>query len=168
MALTFEPITLSLFTILFACLISLYFYFTRNFNFWKKLGIPYVKPLPFVGNVKDVVLQKVNIGNSLKTFYDDHSDKPYMGIFVFDQPILVIRDLDLVKNILVKDAHNFIDRTISGSVDWKDDVRDKGTALAPRQIELDSGIYVFENEDNVSPGGNMREGTGEMPGEGHG
>jgi cytochrome P450 len=91
----------------------LYFYFTRNFKFWKKLGIPYVKPLPFVGSLKDMVLLKVNIGKSLKTFYDDHSDKPYVGIFVFDQPILVIRDLDLVKNILVKDAHNFIDRTIS-------------------------------------------------------
>jgi cytochrome P450 len=63
--------------------------------------------------VKDVMLLKVNIGKSLQTFYDDHSDKPYVGIFVFDQPILLVRDLDLVKNILVKHAHNFIDRTIS-------------------------------------------------------
>jgi hypothetical protein len=112
MALIFEPLTLSLITILLACFISLYLYFTRNFNFWKKLGIPYLKPLPFVGNLKEVVLQRVNIGNNLKKIYDNHSDKPYVGIFVFDHPCLMIRDLDLVKNILVKDAHNFIDRSV--------------------------------------------------------
>jgi hypothetical protein len=32
---------------------SLYFYFIRNFNFWKNLGIPYVKPLRFFGSLKD-------------------------------------------------------------------------------------------------------------------
>jgi cytochrome P450 family 6 len=115
MEITFVPLTLivSVTAVFFACFISLYFYFTRNFNYWKKLGVPYIKPLPFVGNVKDVVFLKVNIGMSLKTFYDDHSDKPYVGIFVFDQPGLLIRDLDLVKNVLVRDAQNFTDRTIS-------------------------------------------------------
>jgi hypothetical protein len=113
MQLTFEVLTLSIISLLCGFFISLYFYFTRNFNFWKKLGIPYAKPVPFVGNVKDVMLLKVNIGKSLKTLYDDHSDKPYVGIFVFDQPILLVRDLDLVKNILIKDAQNFIDRIIS-------------------------------------------------------
>jgi cytochrome P450 family 6 len=112
---TFLPLTLivSVTAVFFACFIFLYFYFTRNFNFWIKLGIPYVKPLPFVGNVKDVVFLKANIGMSLKTFYDDHSDKPYVGIFVFDQPSLVILDQELMKNILVKDAHIFINRTVS-------------------------------------------------------
>jgi cytochrome P450 len=45
--------------------------------------------------------------------YNEHSDKPYVGIFSFDKPSLLIRDLELVKNILVKDFQNFMDRIFS-------------------------------------------------------
>jgi len=91
----------------------LYFHFTRNFNFWHKLGVPYVKPTPFVGNLKDCVLLKTTIGEQLQRIYNEHSDKPYVGIFSFDKPSLLIRDQELVKNVLVKDFHNFMDRTFS-------------------------------------------------------
>ena len=92
--------------------IAMYIFFVRNFNFWQKLGIPYVKPTPFVGSLKECAFQKVNIGEQLQNIYEEHSDKPYVGIFTFDKPILLIRDLELVKNILVKDFQNFIDRVI--------------------------------------------------------
>jgi cytochrome P450 family 6 len=108
-----ESLTLYSFSVIAALFIGLYFYFTRNFNFWQKLGIPYVKPTPFVGNLMDCVLLKTTIGEQLQKFYDEHSDKPYVGIFSFDKPSLFIRDLELVKNILVKDFHNFMDRTVS-------------------------------------------------------
>jgi cytochrome P450 len=36
-----------------------------------------------------------------------------VGIFSFDKPSLLIRDLELVKNILVKDFQKFMDRTFS-------------------------------------------------------
>jgi hypothetical protein len=36
-----------------------------------------------------------------------------VGIFSFDKPSLLIRDLELVKNILVKDFQKFTDRTLS-------------------------------------------------------
>jgi hypothetical protein len=45
--------------------------------------------------------------------YNEHNDKPYVGIFSFDKPSLLIRDVELVKNILVKDFQNFMDRTFS-------------------------------------------------------
>jgi cytochrome P450 len=36
-----------------------------------------------------------------------------VGIFSFDKPSLLIRDVELVKNILVKDFQTFMDRTFS-------------------------------------------------------
>jgi cytochrome P450 family 6 len=96
----------------FVC-VGLYFYFTRNFNFWKKLGVPYVKPLPLLGNLKECVSLKFTIGEHLKNLYDEHSGKPYVGIFSFDQPSLLVRDPELVKNILVKDSKVFADRIMS-------------------------------------------------------
>jgi len=111
--LTFGSLILVLVVSLSAIFIALYLYFTRNFNFWQKLGIPYVKPTPFVGNLKECAFQKAHIGKYLQQIYEQQNDKPYVGIFSFDKPILLIRDLELVKNILVKDFHNFMDRVFS-------------------------------------------------------
>ena len=105
----FESLTFYLFSIITATFLGLYFHFTRNFTFWQKLGIPYVKPTPFVGNLKDCVLMKTTIGEQLQRIYNEHSDKPYVGIFSFDKPSLLIRDPELLKNILVKDFQTFID-----------------------------------------------------------
>ena len=113
MLLILQSLTFYLISVIAAIFIGLYFHFTRNFNFWQKLGIPYVKPTPFVGNLKDCVLMKTTIGEQLQRIYNEHSDKPYVGIFSFDKPSLLIRDLELVKNILVKDFQFFMDRTLS-------------------------------------------------------
>jgi len=113
MLLFLQSLTFYLISFIAAIFCGLYFHFTRNFNFWHKLGIPYVKPTPFVGNLKDCVLLKTTIGEQLQKIYNEQSDKPYVGIFSFDKPSLLIRDLELVKNILVKDFQNFVDRTFS-------------------------------------------------------
>jgi len=110
MFLFLQSLTFYFIFVIAAIFIGLYFYFTRNFNFWKKLGITYVKSAPFVGNLTDCALLKTTIGEQLQKIYDEHSDKPYVGIFFFDKPCLFIRDMKLVKNILVKDIHNFTDR----------------------------------------------------------
>ncbi|KAJ4432905.1 hypothetical protein ANN_15162 [Periplaneta americana] len=110
MAVIFDSLALNVITFLSSVTLILYLYFTRKYKLWKNRGIPYINPLPFVGNIKDVVLQKCGAGLYLKTIYDEHKDKPYVGIFAFDQPALVIHDLELIKSVLVKDAHVFIDR----------------------------------------------------------
>ncbi|KAJ4432909.1 hypothetical protein ANN_15166, partial [Periplaneta americana] len=108
MAFIFNSLVLDVLAFLCALFLVFYVYLTHTFNFWKNLGIPYIKPLPFVGNFKDVVLQKYGIGHYLKTVYDEHKDKSYIGIFAFHQPALVINDLDIIKSVLVKDAQVFI------------------------------------------------------------
>ncbi|KDR15239.1 Cytochrome P450 6j1 [Zootermopsis nevadensis] len=56
---------------------------------------------------------KENIGKTLERIYSEQSDKPFVGIFAFVQPILVIHDLDLVKKVLVKSEQYFVDRSIA-------------------------------------------------------
>jgi len=97
--LTFGNLILVLVVPLSVIFIASSLYFTRNFKFWQKLDIPYVKPTPFVGNLKDCAFQKLSIDKHLQQIYEQHSDKPYVGIFSFDKPILLVRDLQLVKNI---------------------------------------------------------------------
>lgn len=78
-----------------------------------KKGIPFVQPRPFVGSLKDVVLQKVGIGRYFTELYHEHKNKPYLGLLAFDRPVLVVFDLDLIKKILVKDSQVFINRSLT-------------------------------------------------------
>jgi cytochrome P450 family 6 len=112
MALLLEWSTLILTIFSFVC-VGFYFYLTRNFNFWKKLGVPYVKPLLLLGNLKECDFLKVTIAEYLKRLYDEYGDKRYVGIFSFDKPSLLVRDPELVKNILVKDSKFFADHIMS-------------------------------------------------------
>jgi cytochrome P450 family 6 len=113
MALLFEFFLLDVTFVLALLLVGLYVYFTRNFNFWMKNGIPYLKPLPFVGTLKDVVLQKVGVSRYITELYHEHKSKAYLGIFAFDSPALVVFDINLIKKIFVKDSHVFINRIVT-------------------------------------------------------
>ncbi|KAJ9594229.1 hypothetical protein L9F63_014389, partial [Diploptera punctata] len=106
-------LTLWLLGILATLVLGIYFYATRYFKFWKRLGVPYVTPYPLVGSLKDVAFQKSNIGEFLKDVYKEHKGFRYVGFYSFDQPAIVVRDLDLIKNVLVKDSHNFADHLLA-------------------------------------------------------
>lgn len=101
-----------LFSVLAA--LFLYYYFTKHFNYWKFRKVPYLQPLPFFGNFKELFFLKKNIGEIVLKIYEKATG-PYVGIFVLNDPCLVICDPELVKAILVKDFHNFTDRLVGGS-----------------------------------------------------
>jgi hypothetical protein len=50
--------------------------FHKKFRFWKKHGVPYAKPWPFMGKIKHAALQNLDVGQNLKQIYDENKDKP--------------------------------------------------------------------------------------------
>jgi hypothetical protein len=91
-------------------LVAAVHFFHKKFRFWKKRGILYAKPWPFVGNIKDSALQNLDVGQNLKQIHDENKDKSCVGFFSFDQPSFLINDVDFVKCVLEKDAQNFVNR----------------------------------------------------------
>ncbi|XP_012224508.2 cytochrome P450 6k1 [Linepithema humile] len=105
--------------VLTTLMIAVYLYMTRKLNYWKKRGVTeVVSPTLFLGNFTDCVLFKKSPGHLIKDFYDRAKGLPYAGFFILNKPALLIRDRELVKNILVKDFSNFENRY--GSPDTKD------------------------------------------------
>ena len=47
----------------------IYVRLTWNHNYWKKRGVPYIKPLPIFGNIKDSILVKKSIGEVYRDLY---------------------------------------------------------------------------------------------------
>lgn len=46
----------------------------------------------------------------MRKSYEKFKNHPYHGLYIFHSPVLMINDLELVKQILVKDFSNFPDR----------------------------------------------------------
>uniref|UniRef100_A0A1B6ECW3 Cytochrome P450 n=1 Tax=Clastoptera arizonana TaxID=38151 RepID=A0A1B6ECW3_9HEMI len=110
---------LSVFICLFLVItIMLWMYFNKTYSYWSECKVPHLQPLyPVVGNIYDVFLLKTppeiihRIYQTIKT--------PFAGIYVFLQPILIVKDPDLIKKILVTDFHNFVNRgfKVNSSID---------------------------------------------------
>lgn len=99
-------------------ILVLYIFYTvtkQKYNYWIKFGVKGPSPLPFVGNFGKVMLQKESVNQCVKDIYKQYSEEKIVGIYRGFQPILLIRDPELIKHILIKDFNFFQDRGISTS-----------------------------------------------------
>jgi len=89
-----------------------YRYVTKNFDEFKKRGIPYAEPsFPFGSkNAKSAIMGQRNFFDVDKEeAYNEFKDEKMWGYFMFGQPTLVINDEELAKHIMIKDFDHFTD-----------------------------------------------------------
>ena len=93
-----------------ACVLAVvYVYFKRAYNYWKKRNVPYVTPVFPFGNFTDVWLFRKTIGEVHQRSYKKLEGEKFGGIYTFAEPRFLVRDPDIIKNILVKDFQFFHD-----------------------------------------------------------
>uniref|UniRef100_A0A1A9W7C0 Cytochrome P450 n=1 Tax=Glossina brevipalpis TaxID=37001 RepID=A0A1A9W7C0_9MUSC len=85
---------------------------TANNDFFSKRGIPHKKPKILFGNMAGLALRRTSIIDLIVDLYNEHDGQVY-GIFDQRQPLLLIRDPELIKQITVKDFDHFVNhRTV--------------------------------------------------------
>ncbi|XP_018302071.1 cytochrome P450 9e2-like [Mycetomoellerius zeteki] len=89
--------------------IAIYYYFFKNLNFFKKYGIAHIPPWPIVGNMGPVFLRQISLAENIQKVYYLNKDAKYVGYFDGMNPIVMIRDPDLIKAIGVKNFETFPD-----------------------------------------------------------
>lgn len=99
------------FTILVVVFTLIYFHVKRIYSYWERRGF---KTLPgvnyLVGHFKNAFLQKEFFGETVNKLYQS-TNEPFVGIYSILRPILLVRDPELIRSILVKDFSHFTDRT---------------------------------------------------------
>lgn len=90
-----------------------YYVSKKKYNYWKNKNVPYIKPLPILGNYGDYILQKQIQGVSLQHLCLKFSTQPYFGIFFGTEPVLVVQNPDIIKDVLTKDFYYFNGREIT-------------------------------------------------------
>ncbi|XP_072396903.1 cytochrome P450 6k1-like isoform X2 [Diabrotica undecimpunctata] len=95
----------------FACVL-IYKYLTRHFNYWKKRNVQHPKPIPLFGNFYNVLAMKSVTPEYIKSIWNK-IDAPYFGMFIFDEPVLVLKSPKLIKDVLTRHSSTFYDRRIA-------------------------------------------------------
>lgn len=91
-------------------LVFIIFYIKKTTNYWKQRNIIGPKPIPIFGNIKESVLRRKHLATIHQEIYNDFPDEKVVGIYSMTSPALLIRDLEIVKQILVKDFNCFSER----------------------------------------------------------
>ncbi|XP_047000065.1 cytochrome P450 6k1-like [Schistocerca americana] len=95
-----------------AAALAIYLWFEHGFKYWKKKGVPFVEPsFPF-GNFRKNILGQETLGVTTQRLYKQLPGERYVGHFGFCRPILLIRDPEIIRHILVKDFSTFHDRGV--------------------------------------------------------
>ena len=82
---------------------------TWKFDHFSKRTVLSLKPVPFLGNMSPIVFGKMAFPEFITDVYNRLKGHKYGGVYEFLNPILVIRDPELIKMVTVKDFEHFLD-----------------------------------------------------------
>ncbi|XP_078034045.1 uncharacterized protein LOC144468454 [Augochlora pura] len=92
------------------CVVSvaaLYYYLKRVFSYFRDRGIPQVESS--LTNMMKMIFQRMTMAELVLKIYRTHPDAKYIGTYDIFKPAIMIRDVELMKSILVKNFDHFQD-----------------------------------------------------------
>uniref|UniRef100_A0A182PZA6 Uncharacterized protein n=1 Tax=Anopheles epiroticus TaxID=199890 RepID=A0A182PZA6_9DIPT len=93
-----------------------YAYVTRNNRYFEGKPIPCLPFEPLFGSTRHLLLRKVASHDFMRSIYDRFKEVKVFGMFDLINPVFVVRDPELIKQITVKDFDHFVNhRPIFGS-----------------------------------------------------
>lgn len=95
--------------------VLVYWYSTRNLDYWAKKNVKHDKPLPFFGNHLPNLLLRRNQSDIGVALYNKYKGEKIVGYYRGMKPELYIRDPDIIKRIFNADFDYFPGRGALGS-----------------------------------------------------
>ena len=90
------------FAIVYQCLVKYWTYFSKN-------GVKFYRGLPFLGSQYKMFLGKLSMAETLDEMYKMFPNERFYGTYdILGSPTYVIRDLELVKAVSIKDFDHFV------------------------------------------------------------
>lgn len=100
---SFVLIVLSLIALI---VVPIYLFVKNTFSYWKLKGIPFLKPkFPF-GNFHMAFMQKLSFTDLVQVLYNS-TNGPYIGVYIFFMPSLLVRDPKLIQTIVLEEFPSF-------------------------------------------------------------
>nr|CAD7256497.1 unnamed protein product [Timema shepardi] len=92
-------------------LVLICIFYSYAYGYWRRRNIPHI-PAPFsiFGNVGDMLFMKKTPALVARDNYNKLEGEPYGGFFIGPTPVMLIRDPEVIKQVLVKNFTSFMDR----------------------------------------------------------
>ncbi|KAF5279496.1 hypothetical protein FQA39_LY05606 [Lamprigera yunnana] len=90
--------------IVFSCI-----YFQKRYRYWKDKNVPYETPRFLFGSLLDMLLGKETLAQYFQKLYEKF-DSPYVGFYILNKPILVLKGPEELEYVLIKDFKYFSDK----------------------------------------------------------
>nr|AHJ10936.1 cytochrome P450 6FX1 [Chironomus kiiensis] len=96
---------------LLVILMSVVFLVRWRYNYWRNLNVPFIAPTFPFGNIKGMG-KKYSQFQLLQEVYQKfkHNSSPFVGLYYYLSPVILVKDMELVKKIFIQDSAHFIDR----------------------------------------------------------
>jgi cytochrome P450 family 9 len=82
---------------------------TWTHDFFAKKNVPYLKPAPFFGNFWKMAFRIQSVPETVAEMYNSLKGHAYGGVYEFLNPVIMLRDPELIKRVTVKDFDHFLD-----------------------------------------------------------
>ncbi|CAK1596659.1 unnamed protein product [Parnassius mnemosyne] len=93
-----------------AIIVALVLYARQMHSKFLKAGVNHLPVVPFLGNTARIILKRDNVINRLTELYQTYPDDTIVGFYEMMNPLLIIKDADLLRKITVKDFEYFVNR----------------------------------------------------------
>jgi len=94
-------------------LVTIYIYIKSSYSYWTKLGIPISNPIVPFGDFFEQVIKNSSFQTEVTKLYKTFEGHKYVGLYGLGKRILLVREIDLIRDILVKDFSHFHDRGLN-------------------------------------------------------
>lgn len=109
----FDNLVLCLVTYIVIIATTICFYLKYRYNFWQSQGCPVpLKPHIIYGHTMEVTKMKTWVGEHYANIYYNTDGYKFAGFYQFQKPKLMIRDLDIVRDVFTKEFSTFPNRGI--------------------------------------------------------
>lgn len=98
-------------------ILAIYFFTTKNHNYWARKKIRHDPPIPLFGNHFRNAFSVKSIVEITDELYKKYSDEKVVGYYKGRTPLLIVRDLDIAKKILNTDFAYFHPRGLGRNPD---------------------------------------------------
>lgn len=88
----------------------LYFYVRQTYTYWERKGFKVLPGVSYIfGHFQSSFLRREYFGQLFENFYKS-TREPFIGFYGIMQPLLLVRDTELIQSIMIKDFSHFTDR----------------------------------------------------------
>ena len=90
----------------------LYMFIKSKNDYFKIRNIPYISFLSCVGDTVTGMRRKLHMVDMFQKYYNTFPNSYYLGFYSWGNKVIMIKDLEVITRVLIKDFDHFVDRTV--------------------------------------------------------